>query len=406
MKNWEQEKWVIGVSGGSDSMFLLHYCINHQIDVIVAHVNYHKRESSDRDMMLVETVCKEHHVLCYVKHFEEDYQGNFQAIARDFRYAFYKTLVEEHHAFGVLLAHHADDHIETYLMQKERGSKPSYYGIKEQNNIQNMLIYRPLLSYTKEDILQYCNKEQIRFFEDESNKDISYTRNRIRMQMVNTLSREEKDQYIKEIEKTNHKNNIFYEKVKDYVDSYPNEIIVETFKKIPEQYHEAIIRLWIVDRNKKYSMSKKQSEEILALILHNEKNWKHTINDIFFLQHAYGSITFLELEKVDYTYEILDLQYKDYPQFKLMNNGPSTSAVYVEEDDFPLTIRNFQAGDAIELRLGKKKLSRWFIDRKIPPKERKSWPVVLNREGKIILIPGIGCDIKHFSNNSNLFVVK
>jgi len=78
----------------------------------------------------------------------------------------------------------------------------------------------------------------------------------------------------------------------------------------------------------------------------------------------------------------------------------------LQEDDFPITIRNAQAGDVIQLRFGRKKLNRWFIDRKIPKKERKIWPVVTNKDGIVILVPKIGCDIAHFSNNPTLFVLK
>ncbi|MBQ7890489.1 MAG: tRNA lysidine(34) synthetase TilS, partial [Erysipelotrichaceae bacterium] len=58
------------------------------------------------------------------------------------------------------------------------------------------------------------------------------------------------------------------------------------------------------------------------------------------------------------------------------------------------------------LRFGTKKLNRWFIDRKIHRNERLRWPVVLNRHGEVILVPGIGCDLEHYSNNPTCFVLK
>ena len=78
----------------------------------------------------------------------------------------------------------------------------------------------------------------------------------------------------------------------------------------------------------------------------------------------------------------------------------------LHEDDFPITIRNVEEHDVIELRFGNKKINRWFIDRKIPKKERKIWPVVVNAKGNVILVPKIGCDIAHFSNNPTIFVLK
>jgi tRNA(Ile)-lysidine synthetase-like protein len=67
------------------------------------------------------------------------------------------------------------------------------------------------------------------------------------------------------------------------------------------------------------------------------------------------------------------------------------------ESDFPLTIRSPRAGDAIEMRFGRKRLNRFFIDRRIPRWQRAVWPVVANRAGQVILVPGLGCDCQHFS---------
>ena len=86
--------------------------------------------------------------------------------------------------------------------------------------------------------------------------------------------------------------------------------------------------------------------------------------------------------------------------------GETTEAVTLAEEDFPITIRSPQPQDAIQLRFGKKRLNRWFIDRKIPPDQRRSWPVVVNRRGEIVLVPKIGCNVAHYSNNPTCFVIK
>ena len=75
-------------------------------------------------------------------------------------------------------------------------------------------------------------------------------------------------------------------------------------------------------------------------------------------------------------------------------------------EDFPITIRSPKEGDQIELRFGKKKLNRFFIDRKISHKERKSYPVVVNSVGNVVLVPKIGCDVKHYTVKPNCFVIK
>lgn len=84
-----------------------------------------------------------------------------------------------------------------------------------------------------------------------------------------------------------------------------------------------------------------------------------------------------------------------------MKEGITLSA-----EDFPITIRNVRAGDAIAFKFGHKKIHRYFIDEKIPYEERISWPVVVNKQGEVIFVCNLGSNITHFTNKPNLFVVK
>ncbi|MFQ7538911.1 MAG: tRNA lysidine(34) synthetase TilS, partial [Clostridium sp.] len=110
--------------------------------------------------------------------------------------------------------------------------------------------------------------------------------------------------------------------------------------------------------------------------------------------------------EVSYSYQYEKPVFEKTPYFETASQGMRVDAVTLQEEDWPITIRNAQPQDAIQLRFGVKKLNRWFIDRKIPKKERKLWPVVVNAAGNVILVPKIGCDIAHFSNNPTLFVLK
>jgi tRNA(Ile)-lysidine synthase len=80
--------------------------------------------------------------------------------------------------------------------------------------------------------------------------------------------------------------------------------------------------------------------------------------------------------------------------------------VTVSSSDFPITIRNAKNGDKITMRYGTKKLSRFFIDRKIPYLDRLSWPVIENKDKQVIFVCELGCDKDHYSNNHNLYVTR
>ena len=92
--------------------------------------------------------------------------------------------------------------------------------------------------------------------------------------------------------------------------------------------------------------------------------------------------------------------------FKVIEGVMGVNAVTLKDEDFPITIRNYEEGDRIELRFGTKKVNRFFIDRKIPKYKRDTWPIVLNSENKVILVPGLGCDISHYSIKPSISVIQ
>ena len=124
------------------------------------------------------------------------------------------------------------------------------------------------------------------------------------------------------------------------------------------------------------------------------------------MTEEYGIVHIHVKDMPSYAYVLHEVACLHTPYFHTSLTGKSCEALTLYPQDFPITIRNVQEGDAIVLRLGRKKVHRWFIDRKIPSWERKCWPVVVNAQGNVILVPQIGCDIAHFSNNPSIFVVK
>ena len=102
--------------------------------------------------------------------------------------------------------------------------------------------------------------------------------------------------------------------------------------------------------------------------------------------------------------EVMELGTKE--TFMIGPGSPGVNAVTVREEDWPLTIRSWQSGDEIRMRYGTKSVHRFFIDRHIPRYMRQSWPVVVNASGSVILVPGLGCDILHFSTSPDFNVLQ
>ncbi|MDJ1648254.1 tRNA lysidine(34) synthetase TilS [Mycoplasma phocimorsus] len=206
-------KKLLAVSGGPDSMFLLNKYKNE--DIVVAHVNYNKRDDSWVDEQIVRNFCLKHNINLEVLNIEKnhDYKGNFQEEARNIRYQFFYKIYNKYQCSELLVAHHLDDFLETCLMQEEKHVEPLYFGIYERIFNFNMNIFRPLLfSFRKADIIRFLNTENIKFAIDTSNEKPIYKRNEIRIK-IKQMSDEEFRQKIKYFINKNTQNQLILENI-------------------------------------------------------------------------------------------------------------------------------------------------------------------------------------------------
>ncbi len=397
-ENIKKERCVIACSGGPDSMALLDYAYKADVDIVVAHINYHKRESSMRDQVLLEKYCEDKGIPLYIYHATEYSQGNFQNWARIVRYDFFKQILLKTNSSLVLTAHHKDDNLETYIMQKSRKGIVSHWGIQENAVLNEMRVVRPLLNYTKEELILYCDENKIPYGIDESNFEVIYQRNKVRKQLLE-YSDIDKQKLLEEIKKE-------------------NELSLKINKKIQAQLKEKLLleelfnqdnvslflNAWIKEYAKQ-QLSLRQIEDIIKQLKSN-KNIEIKLSKYVKLSKNYNTLEISEVLEVSYCYVLDKIKTLTTPYFEIKEQGEVIEAVTLKDSDFPIVIRNAQNGDAIALRFGTKKLSRWFIDRKIPQEDRKSWPVMVNSSGKVIFIPKIGCDYEHYSNNPTCFMIK
>ncbi|UUM20411.1 tRNA lysidine(34) synthetase TilS [Mycoplasma sp. 2045] len=178
----QKTKYLLAVSGGPDSMFMLDEYKNKNI--IVAHVNYNQRADSGLDQKVVEDFCKRHNIMFYVLELSKnDYvKGNFQSWAREQRYKFFKEVYVKENCDKLLISHNKDDFFETAYMQKQSKRNVLFYGIKQSNLINGINIYRPyLFKYFKNTITKKNQKNHTPFCFDYTNNLPKYSRNKIRL---------------------------------------------------------------------------------------------------------------------------------------------------------------------------------------------------------------------------------
>ena len=173
---------VIGVSAGPDSMCLLDLLQKKTTKIVVCHINHNVRKESIEEEEYITKYCQDKNIILEKTTINNYQENNFENEARKKRYMFYEEILKKYNSKTLLLAHHGDDLIETILMKISRGSNlEGYAGIKEVSNVKNYQIIRPLLKYTKEDIINYNKSNNIKYYNDSSNQSTNYTRNRYRL---------------------------------------------------------------------------------------------------------------------------------------------------------------------------------------------------------------------------------
>ncbi len=181
---------LVACSGGVDSMVLAHLCAGYKLNMALAHCNFNLRGSdSDEDSAFVAKKAKHYRVPFYgisfdTKSMVEKTGDSVQMVARDLRYSWFNELANKEGFDFVLTAHHADDDLETFIINLARGT--GIEGLKGIPAINDKVV-RPLLAFSRDEIVTYAKKRKLSWREDSSNQETKYLRNKIRHKVIPEL---------------------------------------------------------------------------------------------------------------------------------------------------------------------------------------------------------------------------
>ena len=419
------DKLLLAVSGGVDSVVLCELCQQSGYDFIIAHCNFQLRgEESERDEKFVRQLGEEYKVEVKVKRFQtekyaEENKLSIQEAARVLRYEWFEELVYgewsmvnkeaqssfQHSLFTILLltAHHADDNAETVLMNFCRGTGlhgltgiPVSYGH----------IRRPLLCFTKDELLQFAKDNKLDFAEDTSNLSSKYTRNLFRNEIIPAISKvypQVKENLVDNIERFKEIEKLYKLSVaeikKKLVKQKGSEWHIPV-KQLMGYQNQALIYEIIAD----YGFLEKQIDEVIKLS--GSESGKYIDSPALqyrIIKHRHWFIIspvnsaesgMIIIEENDKTV----IFENGMLQFEVTSNQQpvtSTQIACLDSKDitFPLILRKWKTGDYF-YPLGmkkKKKLSRFFIDNKLSKADKeKVW--VIEMDKKIIWVAGMRID--------------
>ena len=429
------DKLLIACSGGVDSMALLsffqqfqHYF---QIEIAVAHVDHMLRgEASAQDRAFVEQYCNEYQIPFYscaipIADIHQQEGGNSQAICRRERYQFFEQLMQEHRFTKLVTAHHADDQLESMLMALTKASSLNgLKGILPIRSFGQYFVIRPFLMVTKAEVGEYLHNQVLTFREDASNGKDTYTRNRYRHHIVPLLKQENASV-------SQHAVQIAQQLIDDdfLLMQLAQQRFLQLFEKIQGNCYKVSVsmlqneplalqrRLILILLNYLYNDSNTIQSyalctTILALFDTSEGSRSVDLPENFIARRQYDEVVF-EQKQQQQEIEKCRLPLNEWVTFGAIRVYIGALACcddtflrqyqphYFEAStvDFPLHIRTPKQGDRIALKgmQQKKKLSRIFIDDKIPFAKRANWPLLVDRNDEPLALLAIRVNNK-FSN--------
>ena len=402
---------VVAVSGGADSVALWHILRTLGYDCVIAHCNFHLRgEESMRDELFVRNLAEKHQTPFYKTDFDTTKYAaengiSIEMAARDLRYEWFYALLDELQAQAIAVAHHADDNIETMLMNLIRGT--GLRGLTGMPN-RNDKTVRPLLACSRKEIENYLKENELDFVEDSTNKQTDYQRNKIRNTIIPLL--EEINPSVRQTlyessERFKETYSIYSEAVKSIVNEIAtcdSDITKIDIRKLKEQtsfqsilfeilfpfgFNPAIVQQIAEMLDNKTSGKRFFSEthcllkdRDLLIIYKKQKqeNDIHFVTEDTMLIHNPISICFKKMTKTKH-FQLSKEQDRIHVDFAKLQ--------------FPLTIRKWREGDVFRPfgMKGKKKVSDFFIDSKLSLIEKEACWLLLSGD-EIVWIIGYRAD--------------
>jgi tRNA(Ile)-lysidine synthase len=421
----KNDRILIALSGGVDSVVLAHLMLKANYDIALAHCNFHLRqEESNRDEAFVRSWAKENGVRLFVKEFDtfaymKENKLSLEMAARDLRYQWFDSLLKEYGFSYLATAHHLDDSIETFFINLLRGTGiAGLHGIQAKND----KIIRPLLFATREEILSYAKKNSISFVEDSTNSETKFTRNKIRHNLFPVL-RELNPNFEfalkKDIEHLRDTEFVFrreIEKVKQEIIEKEKDVFKIKIERLQEL---TPLNIYLYEILSEYGFNETHINDILLCLSENsgkqffskthrllkdrqyifiDKIKDESKNDFFLINQEQGSLIYP-----------LRMQMEVMRDLKFINISKSKNIAMLDFDllKFPLVLRKWRQGDCfVPFGMKKeKKLSDYFTANKYSLIDKENqW--ILCSEEKIIWIVGERIDDRFRISNTTKNILK
>ena len=407
---WQKtDKIALGLSGGVDSIVLFHLLVTKYKEsykeLVVFHINHGLREQSYEEAEFVENFVKNYNVKFYKKELNmnelaRDSHTSEEMLARKLRYEAFEEMSSLEGGVKLITAHHKNDQVENILMRLLSGRSMDYnLMIEEQTTIGELEVYRPLLSVLKAELEQYADENNLKYYVDSTNFDTDYTRNNIRHNIVPLLKDVNAASFDNLINFSSYYQNVNTELRNKVLENKADYVIFEAEGKVALNKEKLLkntkeeiyflLRDILANNFSIFDVKQRALFAIIEDLKSRNNNKSYDLKNNLKIISEYNSIYIHKIEKKCYNDRIeliidevdINKVYTFHQSNFLITTTNNSSEGGFNKEDLPLVVTTKRDEDRIQRGKVSKKLSRLFIDEKIPKELRDKLPVIRNKDG-------------------------
>lgn len=419
---WNKEdKIAIALSGGVDSIVLFHLLVTEYKDsykeLVVFHINHGLRQESYEEAEFVEKFVKDFDVKFYKEELnmldiERDSHTSEEMLARELRYQAFNKMAKLEGVTKLLTAHHKNDQVENILMRLLTGRSIDHsLAICEEIEMAGLTIYRPLLNSLKAELEEYAKEKNLHYYVDATNFDTDYTRNNIRHNIVPLLNDINSGSFDNLINFANYYQNINNNLKKAILSNKDNYIfsrdedkislVKDKFLELNEEEMYFLLKDLITDELGVFDIKQKAIFDVVSSLKKNSGNKSYDLKNNLKIISQYETLYIHKIEKKCYNDKIEIIidkicensVYEFYQNKFIISTDAKDSEIGFNKSELPLLVTIKKEGDRVRRGEINKKLSRIFIDEKVPKELRDTLPVIRNNKGEVLGVLGIGTKV-------------
>ena len=419
---WNKEdKIAIALSGGVDSIVLFHLLVTEYKDsykeLVVFHINHGLREESYEEAEFVEKFVKDFDVKFYkeelnMSDLERDSHTSEEMLARELRYQAFNKMAKLEGVTKLLTAHHKNDQVENILMRLLTGRSIDHsLAICEEIEMAGLTIYRPILNSLKAELEEYAKEKNLHYYVDATNFDTDYTRNNIRHNIVPLLNDINSGSFDNLINFANYYQNINNNLKKAILSNKDNYIfsrdedkislVKDKFLELNEEEMYFLLKDLITDELGVFDIKQKAIFDVVSSLKKNSGNKSYDLKNNLKIISQYETLYIHKIEKKCYNDKIEIIidkicensVYEFYQNKFIISTDAKDSEIGFNKSELPLLVTIKKEGDRVRRGEINKKLSRIFIDEKVPKELRDTLPVIRNNKGEVLGVLGIGTKV-------------